>query len=53
MEPLDSGVKQPEAAGAIAWILYNAYLETGEDRYRIGAEWCHGIFEQLGFKSIL
>jgi len=40
MEPLDSGVKQPEAAGAIAWILYNAYLETGEDKFRIGAEWC-------------
>ena len=40
MEPLSSGVVEPEAAGAIAWILYNAYLETGNEKYRIGAEWC-------------
>ena len=38
MEPLRSGVHEPEAAGAIAWILYAAYRETGEDRYRIAAE---------------
>ncbi|MEO8399992.1 MAG: laminin G, partial [Ignavibacteriaceae bacterium] len=38
MQPLTSGVKEPEAAGAIAWILYNAFLETGEEKYRIGAE---------------
>jgi len=40
MVPLESGVKQPEAAGALAWILYNAYTETGHEKYRIGAEWC-------------
>jgi hypothetical protein len=40
MEPLDIDVRQPEAAGAIGWILYNAYVETGEENYRIGAEWC-------------
>jgi len=39
MEPNASGVREPESAGAIAWILYNAYVETGEERYRIGAEW--------------
>ncbi len=39
MTPYTSGVKEPEAAGAIAWILYNAYKETGEIKYRIGAEW--------------
>ena len=30
--------REPEAAGAIAWILYNAYTVTGNPRYRIGAE---------------
>ena len=40
MEPLEEGVKEPEAAGAIAWILYMAYRETGDDKYRKGAEWC-------------
>ncbi len=39
MTGLTDGVKEPEAAGAIAWILYNAYVETGEERYRLGAEW--------------
>jgi len=40
MTPKTVGVKQPEAAGAIGWILYNAYVATGKDEYRIGAEWC-------------
>ncbi|MBU0528272.1 T9SS type A sorting domain-containing protein [bacterium] len=31
---------EPEAAGALAWIFYNAYVETGNENYRIGAEWC-------------
>ncbi len=39
MKPLLTGVKEPEAAGAIAWLLYNAYTETGDERYRVGAEW--------------
>ncbi len=39
MKPLIEGVKQPEAAGAIGWILYNAYCETGNRNYLIGAEW--------------
>ncbi len=40
MTPLETGVKQPEAAGAIGWLLYNAFVETGQEKYRIGAEWC-------------
>jgi len=40
MTPLETGVKQPEAAGAIGWILYQAYNQTGEEKYRIGAEQC-------------
>ncbi len=39
MTPNDDGVKEPEAAGAIGWLLYMAYLQTGQDKYRIGAEW--------------
>ncbi len=40
MTPLETGVKQPEAAGAIGWILYQAYSITGEEKYLIGAEHC-------------
>ena len=38
MLPNNSGVVEPEAAGAIAWILYQAYVKTGDQRYRVGAE---------------
>jgi hypothetical protein len=39
MQPLDEGVKEPEAAGAFAWILYHAWKETGNIEYLKGAEW--------------
>ncbi|WP_420457436.1 LamG-like jellyroll fold domain-containing protein [Rubrivirga sp.] len=38
MTPRLDGVPEPEAAGAIGWLLYSAYRETGDERYRIGAE---------------
>ena len=39
MQPLDEGVKEPEAAGAIAWILYQAYQHTSDEKYLVGAQW--------------
>ncbi|MCF7802510.1 MAG: T9SS type A sorting domain-containing protein [Candidatus Marinimicrobia bacterium] len=39
MTPYTQGVTEPEAAGAIAWLLYHAYTITGNVRYRMGAEW--------------
>ncbi len=39
MTPYDDDVHQPEAAGAIGWLLYHAYRETGQEKYRMGAEW--------------
>jgi len=38
MKPLTVGTKEPEAAGAIAWLLYNAYVVTKNKDYLIGAE---------------
>lgn len=40
MKPLVAGVKEPEAAGAFAWMLYHAYQKTGDNKYLQGAEWC-------------
>jgi hypothetical protein len=37
-EPLTTGVPEPESAGSIAWLLYNAYLETGSRKYLEGAQ---------------
>ncbi len=39
MTPHTEGVTEPESAGSIAWLLYNAYVESGNPRYRMGAEW--------------
>jgi Concanavalin A-like lectin/glucanases superfamily/Secretion system C-terminal sorting domain len=39
MQPLATGVKEPEAAGAYSWVLYNAYKKTGNKDYLKGAEW--------------
>lgn len=38
MQGLADGVREPEAAGAIGWLLYHAYLETGETKYLNGAQ---------------
>ncbi len=35
----NNGVVEPEAAGAIGWLLYMAYSQTGDDSLRMGAEW--------------
>jgi len=39
MTPSDPGVHEPEAAGALAWIFYNAYRATHNAQYRVAAEW--------------
>lgn len=39
MQPNPNGVHEPEAAGAYAWVLYAAYLKTGNESYRKAAEW--------------
>lgn len=36
--PLNESVPEPESAGSIAWLLYNAYLETGNRKYHEGAQ---------------
>lgn len=49
MTPNATGVRQPEAAGAIAWILYHAFVKTGDVRYRMGAEWAMEFLEGRSF----
>jgi hypothetical protein len=39
MQPNPDGVHEPEASGAFAWLLYNAYKQTGDKKYLQGAEW--------------
>jgi hypothetical protein len=46
MEPNRSGVIEPEAAGALAWLMWAAYYETEDDRYRVGAEWALAFLDE-------
>lgn len=48
MKPLTTGVVEPESAGSIAWILFHAYLETGNEDYRKGAELAMEYLNSLG-----
>ncbi|UCD38623.1 MAG: laminin G, partial [Fidelibacterota bacterium] len=47
MTPHTTGVTEPEAAGAIAWLLYSAFTQTGLPEYRIGAEWAMEFLDGL------
>ncbi len=47
MTPNDVGVHEPEAAGAIAWLMYQAHVKTGEKKYRIAAEWSMEFLNSL------
>lgn len=38
-EPNAAGVHEPEAAGAFAWVLFNAWKKTGNPDYLKAAEW--------------
>ena len=33
-------VHEPESAGSIAWLLYSAYMKTGDKKYLDGAQMC-------------
>ena len=47
LKPLTTGVPEPEAAGAITWILFNAYEQTGNKSFRIAAEQAMEFLNQL------
>jgi hypothetical protein len=47
MTPLTTGVLEPEASGAIAWILFQAYNATGDEKYRKGAEWAMEFLDSI------
>lgn len=34
----ESGIKEPESAGSIAWLLYSAYKKTNDKKYLIGTQ---------------
>lgn len=47
MTPNDDGVKEPESAGTIAWLLYHAYKKTNEKKYLDGAQMAMGYLTSL------
>jgi hypothetical protein len=45
--PLTSGVKEPESAGSLAWLMYNAYLVKGDKNYLYTAQMCMDFLNGL------
>ncbi len=45
MTPNTNGVPEPEAAGAIAWLLYMAWNKLHHLKYRTGVEWALEFLE--------
>ncbi len=46
--PLNTSVPEPESAGSISWLLYNAYLETGNRKYFEGAQLAMDFLSGMG-----
>ncbi len=50
MKPYDNGIwREPDAAGAIAWLEYMAYLKFSDPKYLIAAEWCVEYLHTISF----
>lgn len=49
MEPVDNGVwREPDAAAAVAWQEYMAWVHTEDPRFLSAAKWAMGFLEQRG-----
>jgi len=49
MTPNSSSISEPESAGTIGWILYHAWLKTGNKKYLEGAQMALGFLSGLSF----
>jgi hypothetical protein len=49
MIPNSSGVSEPESAGTIGWLLYHAWLKTGNKKYLEGAQMAIVFLSGLSF----
>lgn len=49
MTPNSSGIAEPEGAGTIAWLLYQAYTKTGSKKYLGGAQMAISYLSGLNF----
>lgn len=40
MQPVDNGQwREPDAAAAVAWLMYMAWIRTGDDKFLAAADW--------------
>lgn len=52
MNPVSKDHTEPEAAAAIAWLEYIAYLKLKNPKYLVAAEWCIKYLEGLSFNPL-
>lgn len=52
MLPYYDAHREPEAAAAIAWLEYIAYMKYGDPKYLVAVEWCIQYLEKLKFNPL-
>ena len=52
MQPVYHGHREPDAAAAIAWLEYIAYLKENDPKYLLAAEWCLEFLTKLSYNPL-
>ncbi len=52
MQSVYHGHREPDAAAAIAWLEYIAYLKENNSKYLLAAEWCLEFLSQLTYNPL-
>jgi hypothetical protein len=52
MQPVYHGWREPDAAAAIAWLEYIAYLKWKDPKYLLAADWCLEFLNKLTYNPL-
>ncbi len=53
MNPIYNGFwREPDAAAAVAWLEYIAYIKWQNSKYLSGAKWCLDYLEEIAFNPL-
>lgn len=53
MTPVYNGIwREPDAAAAVAWLEYIAWLKWGNSKYLTAADWCIQYLNEIDFNPL-
>ncbi|UCG01509.1 MAG: hypothetical protein JSW11_18070 [Candidatus Heimdallarchaeota archaeon] len=52
MQPVYRGWREPDAAAAVAWLEYIAYLKENDPKYLLAADWCLKFLNKLTYNPL-